>query len=106
MCSLLNQVLHSARIRPATRESENALGMMNAALIQAGTRSSGQSASLSKDTLEQDPERLSEVEQRLFDIYDTARKHRMLPEDPHFLLANQLMQSWPLCRAEKKVSIS
>ncbi len=32
------------------------------------------------DSVEIDPERLAEVEQRLADIYDVARKHRVLPE--------------------------
>lgn len=32
------------------------------------------------DSVEIDPQRLQEVEQRLADIYDVARKHRVLPE--------------------------
>jgi len=32
------------------------------------------------DSVEIDPERLEEVEQRLADIYDVARKHRVMPE--------------------------
>jgi DNA repair protein RecN (Recombination protein N) len=32
------------------------------------------------DSVEVDPQRLAEVEQRLEDIYDVARKHRVLPE--------------------------
>ncbi len=79
VCSLLNQALNSAgQIRPATKELESALEMMNAALIQA--QEAADSLHHYQDTLEQNPERLSEVEQRLSDIYDTARKHKLLPE--------------------------
>ena len=79
ICSLLNQALSSAsQIRPATKELESALEMMNDALIQA--QEAADSLHHYQDTLEQDPERLTEIEQRLSDIYDTARKHRVLPE--------------------------
>ncbi|MBJ7556767.1 DNA repair protein RecN [Marinomonas spartinae] len=79
VCSLLNQALNSAgQIRPSTKALEDALEMMNAALIQA--QEAADSLHHYQDTLEQDPERLSDIEQRLSDIYDTARKHRVLPE--------------------------
>ncbi|MEO9275430.1 DNA repair protein RecN [Marinomonas sp. 5E14-1] len=79
ICSLLNQALSTAsQISPATKELESALEMMNDALIQA--QEAADSLHHYQDTLEQDPERLAEIEQRLSDIYDTARKHRVLPE--------------------------
>ncbi len=78
VCSLLNQALNSAsQIRPATKELESALEMMNAALIQA--QEAADSLHHYQDTLEQNPERLTDVEQRLTEIYDTARKHKLLP---------------------------
>lgn len=79
VCSQLHQAINSAsQIRPATKALEDALEMMNAALIQA--QEAADSLHHYQDTLEQDPERLTEIEQRLSDIYDTARKHRTLPE--------------------------
>ncbi|MCB5161567.1 DNA repair protein RecN [Marinomonas algarum] len=79
VCSLLHQAINSAgQIRPATKALEDALDMMNAALIQA--QEAADSLHHYQDTLEQDPERLTDIEQRLSDIYDTARKHRTLPE--------------------------
>ena len=79
VCSLLHQAINSAsQIRPATKELENALEMMNVALIQA--QEAADSLHHYQDTLEQNPERLSDIEQRLSDIYETARKHRTLPE--------------------------
>ncbi|MGR0278269.1 DNA repair protein RecN [Marinomonas dokdonensis] len=79
ICSLLNQALQSAsQITPATKELENALEMMNAALIQA--QEAADSLHHYQDTLEQDPARLAQVEERLSHIYDTARKHKQLPE--------------------------
>lgn len=84
VCSLLHQAINSAsQIRPATKELENALEMMNVALIQA--QEAADSLHHYQDTLEQNPQRLSDVEQRLSDIYDTARKHRTLPEGLLFL---------------------
>ncbi|RNF51467.1 DNA repair protein RecN [Marinomonas hwangdonensis] len=84
ICSLLHQAINSAsQIRPATKELENALEMMNVALIQA--QEAADSLHHYQDTLEQNPQRLSDVEQRLSDIYDTARKHRTLPEGLLFL---------------------
>ena len=79
VCSLLNQALQSAsQINPATQELESALDMMKDALIQA--QEAADSLHQYQDTLEQNPERLSEIEQRLTHIYDTARKHKVLPE--------------------------
>ncbi|WP_137169104.1 DNA repair protein RecN [Marinomonas sp. FW-1] len=79
VCSLLHQAINSAsQIRPATKELENALEMMNVALIQA--QEAADSLHHYQDTLEQNPERLNDIEQRLSEIYDTARKHRTLPE--------------------------
>lgn len=79
VCSLLNQAISSAsQISPATKALESALEMMNVALIQA--EEAADSLRHYQDTLEQNPERLMEVDQRLSDIYDTARKHRVLPE--------------------------
>jgi DNA repair protein RecN (Recombination protein N) len=87
ICSLLNQALNSAsQIRPATKELENALEMMNVALIQA--QEAADSLHHYQDTLEQNPERLADVEQRLSDIYDTARKHRVLPDALLILRSN------------------
>ncbi|RBO85867.1 DNA repair protein RecN [Marinomonas aquiplantarum] len=79
ICSLLNQAIHSAsQINPPTQELESALEMMNAALIQA--QEATDSLRHYQDTLEQDPERLTSVENRLSDIYDTARRHKCLPD--------------------------
>lgn len=79
VCSLLHQAIqHASSIHPLTKELDNALEMMNQALIQAEEASS--SLNHYQDTLEQDPQRLQEIEQRLSDIYDTARKHKILPE--------------------------
>ncbi len=47
------------------------------------------------DSVEIDPERLEEVEQRLADIYDVARKHRVLPEavgELHLRLRQELQE--------------
>jgi len=44
-----------------------------------------------QDSLEMDPERLQEVEQRLMLIYQTARKHRIAPES--LLLLHQQLRS-------------
>ncbi|MFD1381850.1 DNA repair protein RecN [Rhodanobacter aciditrophus] len=79
VCSMLHQAIQQASsIEPPTKELENALEMMNQALIQAEEASS--SLTHYQDTLEQDPERLQAIESRLEDIYDTARKHKVLPE--------------------------
>ncbi|MBM6552188.1 DNA repair protein RecN [Marinomonas ostreistagni] len=79
VCSLLHQAIQQAgNIHPATKELESALEMMHQALIQA--EEAAASLSHYQDTLEQNPERLQDVEQRLSDIYDTARKHKVLPE--------------------------
>lgn len=79
VCSMLHQAIQQASsIEPPTKELENALEMMNQALIQAEEASS--SLTHYQDTLEQDPERLQSIESRLEDIYDTARKHKVLPE--------------------------
>ena len=79
VCSLLHQAIQQASsIDPSTKELEDALEMMNQALIQAEEASS--SLTHYQDTLEQDPERLQEIESRLEAIYDTARKHKLLPE--------------------------
>ncbi|GAB3483206.1 DNA repair protein RecN [Marinomonas epiphytica] len=79
VCSLLNQALHNAsQISPPTKELEDALELMNEALIQA--QEAADSLHHYQDTLEQDPARLADVESRLSDIYDTARKHKQLPE--------------------------
>ncbi len=79
VCSMLHQAIQQASsIEPPTKELENALEMMNQALIQAEEASS--SLTHYQDTLEQDPERLQTIESRLEDIYDTARKHKVLPE--------------------------
>ena len=79
ICSLLNQAINSAsQINPQTQALEGALEMMNAALIQA--QEATDSLRHYQDTLEQDPERLTAIESRLSDIYDTARRHKCLPE--------------------------
>ncbi|BFM49770.1 DNA repair protein RecN [Marinomonas sp. THO17] len=79
ICSLLNQAINSAsQINPQTQALEGALEMMNSALIQA--QEATESLRHYQDTLEQDPERLSVIESRLSDIYDTARRHKCLPE--------------------------
>ncbi|MCO4785563.1 DNA repair protein RecN [Marinomonas atlantica] len=79
ICSLLHKAIQQATaIHPATKELDNALEMMNQALIQV--EEAATSLSHYQDTLEQDPGRLQDVEQRLSDIYDTARKHKVLPE--------------------------
>lgn len=79
VCSSLHKAIQQASaIHPATKELDNALEMMRQALIQA--EEAATSLSHYQDTLEQDPGRLQDVEQRLSDIYDTARKHKVLPE--------------------------
>ncbi|TDO95926.1 DNA repair protein RecN [Marinomonas balearica] len=78
VCSMLHNAIQSAsNIQPLTKELENALEMMNDALIQAEEASS--SLTHYQETLEQNPQRLLEVEERLSAIYDTARKHKVLP---------------------------
>jgi DNA repair protein RecN (Recombination protein N) len=60
--------------------------MMNQALIQAEEACA--SLNQYQDTLEQDPARLTDVENRLSDIYETARKHKVQPEYLLELLAD------------------
>ncbi|ADZ89860.1 DNA repair protein RecN [Marinomonas mediterranea] len=79
VCSMLHNAIQSAsNIQPLTPELESALEMMSEALIQAEEASS--SLTHYQDTLEQNPQRLLEVEERLSRIYDTARKHKVSPE--------------------------
>lgn len=77
--SMLHQALQSAsRIEPKPATLVTAIELMNEAIIQVEEASD--SLQTYQDTLEQDPSRLMEVESRLSLIYDTARKHKVLPE--------------------------
>ena len=78
--SLLNHALLTASsIQTRTPHLQSACDLMNEAIIQI--EEACNSLSHYQDTLEQDPARLNEVEQRLSDIYDTARKHKTTPEE-------------------------
>lgn len=77
--SMLHQALQSAsKIQPTPATLGTAIELMNEAIIQVEEASD--SLQSYQDTLEQDPSRLMEVESRLSLIYDTARKHKVLPE--------------------------
>lgn len=77
--SLLNQALSTAAsISSPPKHLQTALDLMNDALIQVEEASD--SLSHYQDSLEQDPVRLELIEQRLSDIYDTARKHKIKAE--------------------------
>ena len=77
--SMLHQALQSAtKIQPTPSALGTAIELMNDAIIQVEEASD--SLQTYQDTLEQDPSRLMEVESRLSLIYDTARKHKVLPE--------------------------
>ncbi len=79
VCSLLNRAITSvSQIHPATKELKSVLEMMHVALIQA--QEAADSLHHYQDTLVQNPERLVEIEGRLGDIYNTAHKHKQLPE--------------------------
>ncbi|EAQ65606.1 DNA repair protein RecN [Marinomonas sp. MED121] len=77
--SMLHQALQSAsKIQPTPATLATSIELMNEAIIQVEEASD--SLQSYQDTLEQDPSRLMEVESRLSLIYDTARKHKVLPE--------------------------
>jgi len=77
--TLLNHaVLTASSIPTSTPQLQSACDLMNEALIQI--EEACDSLSHYQDTLEQDPSRLAEVEQRLSEIYNTARKHKTSPE--------------------------
>ncbi|KJZ16023.1 recombination and repair protein [Marinomonas sp. S3726] len=77
--SMLHQALQSAtKIQPTPETLATSIELMNEAIIQVEEASD--SLQSYQDTLEQDPSRLMEVESRLTLIYDTARKHKVLPE--------------------------
>ena len=62
----------------ATTAAGNARELLDSAAIQLSEAAS--EIQLHIDSVEVDPQRLTEVEQRLEQIYDVARKHRVLPE--------------------------
>jgi len=62
----------------ATRAAANARELLDTAAIALSEASSELQRHI--DSVEIDPQRLEEVEQRLTHIYDVARKHRVLPE--------------------------
>lgn len=102
VCSLLHHAITQASsIHPQTPALENALEMMNQALIQAEEACA--SLNQYQDTLEQDPARLTEVENRLSDIYDTARKHKVQPERLLELLADVELELAELSGGEDSI---
>lgn len=77
--SILNQAIRSLTSLPSKPASlVEAEELLNNALIQAEEASHTLQHHI--DGFELDPERLYAVEQRLSDIYDIARKHRINPE--------------------------
>ena len=62
----------------ATKAAANARELLDSAAIALNEASLEIQHHI--DSVEIDPQRLEEVEQRLSDIYDVARKHRVLPE--------------------------
>ncbi len=76
-----------------TRAAANARELLDSAAIQLNEASSEIQHHI--DSVEIDPQRLEEVEQRLADIYDVARKHRVLPEavgELHLRLRQELQE--------------
>ncbi|MEX2365405.1 MAG: DNA repair protein RecN, partial [Pseudohongiellaceae bacterium] len=90
----LSQVLALIQDIPyADRHVNEAGNLLNTALIQVEEAASELSRSL--DKVEIDPARLEEVDQRLADIHQLARKHRVSPKDLptlHQELQDQLAQ--------------
>lgn len=77
--SMLHQALQAAsRIQPRPESLTNTIDLLNEAIIQVEEACS--SLQGYQDSLEQNPERLSEIETRLSHIYETARKHKVLPD--------------------------
>ena len=76
-----------------TRAAAGARELLDSAAIQLSEAASEIQRHI--DSVEIDPQRLEEVEQRLSDIYDVARKHRVLPEgvnDLHLRLRQELQE--------------
>lgn len=76
--SLLNHCLHLLGNLPPGSVTEQVSEMLNSAHIQVSEAASEMSRYL--DGVEQNPERMQEVEERLSLLYDVARKHRIQPE--------------------------
>jgi DNA repair protein RecN (Recombination protein N) len=80
--SILHQALRSiSQIGDKTKALIEAEELLNSALIQA--EEAGNSIDYHIDSFDLNPERLQSVEQRLQQIYDVARKHKV---QPHQLL--------------------
>lgn len=75
---LLHQALQAtSSIEPRSESLNNTIELINEAIIQVEEACS--SLQSYQDRLEQDPTRLNEVENRLSLIYETARKHKVMP---------------------------
>jgi DNA repair protein RecN (Recombination protein N) len=76
-----------------TRAAGSARELLDSAVIQLGEARSEIQQHI--DSVEIDPQRLEEVEQRLEAIYDVARKHRVMPEavsELHLRLRQELQE--------------
>ena len=77
----------------ATKAAASARELLDSAAIQLSE--AGSEIQRHIDSVEIDPRRLAEVEQRLADIYDVARKHRVMPEavgELHLRLRQELQE--------------
>ena len=77
----------------ATKAAASARELLDSAAIQLSE--AGSEIQRHIDSVEIDPQRLAEVEQRLADIYDVARKHRVMPEavgELHLRLRQELQE--------------
>ncbi|MGH1487668.1 MAG: DNA repair protein RecN [Cellvibrionaceae bacterium] len=94
----ISQMLHHAvsvlqGIRPQTEPMSGISELLNNALIHVDE--ANQSLKQQIDSIDINPERLQQVEDRLSAIYDTARKHHVNPEsipEKHQQLAEELEQ--------------
>jgi len=84
---MLHQALQAtSKIQPRPDSLTTTIELINVAIIQVEEACS--SLQSYQDKLEQDPSRLTEVESRLSLIYETARKHRVLPNQLLMLASN------------------
>ncbi|TBR44212.1 DNA repair protein RecN [Marinomonas agarivorans] len=85
--NMLHYALQAAsKIHPKPESLENAIDLLNESIIQVEEACA--SLQSYQDSLEQNPERLQEVESRLSLIYETARKHKVLPDQLLMLATN------------------
>lgn len=84
---LLYALQATSKIEPKPATLETTIDLLNEAVIQV-EEACGSLQSY-QDSLEQNPERLQEVESRLSLIYETARKHKVLPNQL-LMLANSI----------------